>query len=204
MKARPSPEFNPALHYAFLSQVGFYGFIAVCTILLPGFLFSRDEGGLSNFGVHALTIVPFTLAFLVGSICLWLTARLLPAKTLHRQQLKLILTILSGLTVAVLLSTYPYQLNLWLNSIHAAFAAGLLAAEVVAGIWFHNELLHDRLNTVLLYAELLGFVLAALTLAGVIDILFASQILTGGTFGWLMVRTIGHVTSDQRIGSAKT
>jgi hypothetical protein len=37
--------------------------IGVCVAILPHFLFERNEGGISNYGIHASTAVFYTLAF---------------------------------------------------------------------------------------------------------------------------------------------
>ena len=43
-------------------EVLFLFFTAVSVALHPGFVLQRDEGGMSNYGLHVKTAVPYTLA----------------------------------------------------------------------------------------------------------------------------------------------
>ena len=48
-----------AAHIA-LGQISFGFFITVCVALHPGFVLKWNEGGVSNYGVHLKTALPYT------------------------------------------------------------------------------------------------------------------------------------------------
>ena len=48
-----------AAHIA-LGQISFGFFITVCVALPPGFVLKSNEGGVSNYGVHLKTALPYT------------------------------------------------------------------------------------------------------------------------------------------------
>ena len=50
-------------------EVAFVLFTGVCVALHPGFVLKRNEGGLSDYGVHIKTTVPYTLSLVLLSLC---------------------------------------------------------------------------------------------------------------------------------------
>jgi len=43
-----------------VSQCTFFAFLALCIVLMPGILFRRNEGGMSNYGIHTVTVIPYS------------------------------------------------------------------------------------------------------------------------------------------------
>jgi len=143
----------------------------LCTLLQPQFLFEHNEGGVSNFGIHALTVVPYSLAFGLSSLFLALAARALPSKTVRR-----LLYILGTLQIFVLASTYPYKLNRSLDNLHILAAIALFVAELAVGVWFAFFLRKNTANLALLGLQTLGFLLALLTLVGWLHVLMVRTV----------------------------
>lgn len=171
-----------ATRYIVWSQVGFYTFITICTIISPEFLFERNEGGMSNYGVHAKTVIPFTLAFLSSMVLVAMAAHVLS----RRIKLKVILYAFSILLLLVMLSTYPYKVNDFYRQLHIVTGILLVSFETVVSIWLATAI-RDHIATILLAFQVVGSVLALLTLVGVFHILFITQIITGVAFGALLV-----------------
>ena len=48
------------------SQLSLLGFMAVAVALHPGLVLKWNQAGLSNYGVHAKTAVPYSLALSLG------------------------------------------------------------------------------------------------------------------------------------------
>lgn len=168
------------------SQTVLLLFIAVCVIITPHFLFSRNEGGMSNYGVHASTVVFYTLAFTISSALLFLAARSLP-KTPDYRSLRRIFIITAYSLLLVLVTTYPYKHSNTYNNIHTAGNIWTFCFQMYAGIWLALFFQRDIISILLLLVQLLAFVLIVLTFVGAIHLLFVAQILTMLAYGLLLV-----------------
>lgn len=160
--------------------------IAVDVALLPRFAFEADEGGVSNYGVHRATVVAYSLAFGLSALfAAWAAA------SLHGPP-RLLLRAYAVLMVAVLLLTYWYQRSRALTDLHLGVAFALVALETVGALGLtvgpargrHSA----RVGAALLAVQLAGCTLAVLSSAGVLHLLFVSQVLIAGTFGLLLLR----------------
>src|SRR5437762_574500 len=97
---------NKASKYLLASQISLYGFLTICTLLMPQFLFERDQGGISNFGIHSLTVVPYSLGFGLCAIFILLAANSLPISIKSYSAVKRALFAVAGLCVLAVFSTY--------------------------------------------------------------------------------------------------
>jgi hypothetical protein len=169
-----------------LGQIGFAVFLAVCVALHPGLVLKANEGGMSNYGVHAKTVVPFTLALGLPSAFTYAAARRLHAASAEANRFRTLLHVYSGLLALTLLSTYPYTLDRALTDLHIAVGICLTVFESVASVWMYREL---RRYELVLAAQLVGLVLAGLTFIGALHLLFATEVLSGAAYAYLLVRT---------------
>lgn len=183
---------NRVVRLTLISQICLYGLFLLCVCLMPHFLFEKDEGGASNFGLYARTIIPYSLAFLLSAGFLFSAAQALPKHVPQQQALTRTMRCIAALLICVLLSTYPYKVNNLLDGIHVVAALALILSEFIAGIWF-VQLTKDAASLVLFSLQVLGILLSLLTTLGVLHILFLSQIVSGVAFGWLFVRTVSSV-----------
>jgi len=168
-----------------------FGFTLLCVLLMPHFLLERNEGGVSNYGLYAKTVVPYTLAFgLCGLLTLW-SARFMAKEN---RAFGMALAGLGILLIAALLSTYPYKVNDTFNTIHVDIGTALAFVELGLGIWFTLFLARDIKNILFLAIQIIGFVLGILTHFGVIHILFVTEMLTSVAFGIILVRTASQLT----------
>ena len=179
---------SKVVYYVKLSQLSFFWFLAICTVLMPRFLLERNEGGISNFGVHALTVVPFSLAFTVCAACLWQAAHLLATKTPLAKQFRTVLLGFSILLFLTLLSTYPYKINQSFDAIHIWMGIILFYAELGAAVWLTFKIVRNKSSYLLLFVGVIGFALATLTLIGWLHLLFISQMVTAAAFGLLLIK----------------
>lgn len=185
---------NKAVLYVLLGQVSLFGFLLVCLLLKPHFLFESNEGGISNYGLYARTIIPYTLAFGLGGLFTVRAALALPENTDHYQALKITLGVLGLLLIVAMFSTYPYKLNAVFNDTHKYTSVLLTFLEVALGVWFAVFLAPNAKNLMILSLQLLGFLTGLLTYFGAIHILFIAEMVTGLAFGALLVRTIAQLT----------
>jgi hypothetical protein len=162
----------------------------MCTVITPDFLFKPHEGGASNYGVHSTTVVPYTLAFVLCSAFIMRAAHLL-AHVARVKRFRYALYVLASLFLTVLVSTYPYKLNSFLDTVHIGIAIVLFYFETGMAIWIGLVLLKDVLSKTLLITEIIGFLTASFSLGGAVHILFVAQVITAVSFGALLVRA-GH------------
>ncbi|MGA3150323.1 MAG: hypothetical protein ABSD10_01725 [Candidatus Saccharimonadales bacterium] len=179
---------NKVVRYLVLSQLSLFIFLGTCIALLPRFLFERNEGGVSNYGVHAATIVPYSLAFLLCGVFILQAARYIPRTTQSLNCLRYALYALAGLLFLVLATTYPYKINSTLRIIHIISGVMIFCFEMVMAVWLVMVLVKDRVNISLLAAQLVGFFIAFFTLIGAAHLLFVAQSITGMAFGALLIR----------------
>jgi len=185
---------HAAVRYVWLSQLSLWACLTVCTILMPHFLFERNEGGVSNYGVHALTVVPYSLAFGLGGTFLLMAAYHLPTlREIPRHRLQFVLAMLGCLLLLVLLTTYPYKVNKFYNQLHIYTSTALFVVELLTAIWMALRLAPDRIKLSLFTMQVFGSALSLLTLVGVLHVLFISQFIVGVSFGALLVRTMSQV-----------
>jgi hypothetical protein len=169
--------------------IGIGSFLAglgACVAIRPRDVLSRDEGGISNYGVHAGTAAPYTAAFLLGAAGLWVAGARAGRVRVGRRAS----TALRGvavLLVVVLATTYPYQHGHALRDLHVAAGAlavvGVTAASAGAAVAVRRPP-----GWCALAVELAGALLGLTTLLGATHLLFASQALValgGGALGVL-------------------
>jgi hypothetical protein len=177
-------------------QVSLFLFLFICFLLIPHFLLEANEGGVSNYGTYAKTVVPYTLAFALCGLLTIRAAVRLPRHVIHRRYLMKALMLLGVLYFAVLLSTYLYKLNHNLNNLHVLAGTMLAIYSMILSGWFVLVLAPSGKHRIIFLLQSLGFVITILTYFGYIDILFIAELLTSGAFGVLLVETIGQVTTD--------
>jgi len=57
-----------------VGQWGFAGGVAIAVALHPGFVLKANEGGISDYGVHLRTAVPYDLALVCAALGAYLAA----------------------------------------------------------------------------------------------------------------------------------
>jgi hypothetical protein len=180
---------SPLVRSIIESQIALFFFLAVSIVIEPNYLLSRDEGGLSNFGVHGTTVVPYTLAFLLCAMLVARSASLVDVVDRMTRQFKTMLVTLSWLLLLVLASTYGYKTSQLLHNAHIAVGVVMLCFESAASIWIVVALAREPWSLLALGVQLIGFILAALTFFGQLHLLFVAQLLTSLAFGALLIRS---------------
>jgi hypothetical protein len=170
-----------------MSQAAFFGLLFVCICLHPGYLFSRNEGGISNFGVHAATVAPFTGAFVAAACFLAAASRVAPREVPGARRLATVLAVFAGILVCVLATTYPYQHGLALRDLHFFTGAAAICFEVAVAGWLLATFDRGARELTAAAAALAGFALALLTVVGLVHALFVAQLVTSVAFGVLLV-----------------
>jgi hypothetical protein len=170
------------------SQLSLLVMIILCVLLSPRFLFSHNEGGISNYGVNSRTVVPYSLAFGLSAGLLYLAAYELPKKMGERSR-RAIYTTSATLLLAVLLTTYGYKTSALRDHLHTTATIVAFIFQMGAGIWIARSLRPGTLSSVLLVIQATTFLIVLLTFFGLLHFLFIAEVLTIFSYGSLLVRS---------------
>jgi hypothetical protein len=160
--------------------------VALCVVLRPGFVLKVNEGGVSNYGVHVKTAVPYYLALTVAAVGAYLAATRARDSMELPQRLRALLLCYATLIVLTLASTFAYTLDKPQRDLHVGVGIVLTVFEILASLWMYRE---RRGDLGLVLVQLAGVVVAALTIVGLVHLLFVSEIVTGASFAVLLFRT---------------
>jgi len=157
---------------------------------MPRFLFSTNMGGVSNYGVHLTTVVPYTIGVVGEVACLLRVHALLRPGTQARvRAVRTVLLVTCGAIAVNLLTTYPYKSSdLW-AAVHSWSGITLAIVELVGAAVLARGTT-DRTARAAFVLVCLGFLLLFLTYIGVLFILFVAEALTAAAFGLLLVRIV--------------
>lgn len=165
-------------------QASLCGFLVLCYALIPRYMLT--EGGVSNYGTRALTIVPYTLAFSLSALLTAYAAQQLPHLLGSIGTLRLGLNILAVLLALILISTYPYHIDHFWALVHARVFMLLVGFELLLSVFLVAKIRHSGIMYLLLTTQFLGAILLAMNLGG-IHILFIAQQIVGVSFGILLI-----------------
>lgn len=175
-----------AATYVAWGQWGFAAGVAIAVALHPGFVLKANEGGISDYGVHLKTAVPYDLALAGAALGAYLAATSARDSVALRQGLRAVLLTYATLVSLTLASTFGYTLDRPQRDLHVGVGSLLTVFEVLASLWMYKE---RRGDFALMLIQLTGFILGALTLIGLIHLLFVSEMVSGVSFALMLYRT---------------
>ncbi len=178
-----------AVTYIVCGELAFLFFTGVSVALHPGFVLKWNEGGMSDYGLHLKTAVPYTLALALLVLFSRRAALLYADGDRRSRRLSLLLQLYCTILLSVLLSSYVYSLNVVLKYVHYVLGTSLIVLVTVASVWLFELWPRSTWNQLLLFVQLSGDVLALLTGLGVVHFLFAAEILANVGFEALLIRT---------------
>lgn len=182
---------NLSANYIKFGQIGLGLSLLICLIIIPKYFFSLDQGGVSNYGTDDRTRILFTIGFGIASLSAFLSALYLPARLPKKSTMKSMLLILSALYLAVLLTTFPYKINDFYRGLHEKSAIMLFVFMVIFALWIRFATRLQNLATKKWFLVFgLGILLSALTLFGVIHLLFTAQIVSGTAFAMIVISVV--------------
>lgn len=177
-----------------IGQVTFALMIGLCVALHPGFVLKADEGGMSNYGVHVKTVVPYSVALLVPVLLTFDVSRRAVVGSGASRRMVSLLRLYSAVLLLTLVTTFPYTLNVGLKDLHVAVGVAITVYESLASLWIY---LTTRALGPVLAVQYGGLVLAALTFFGVLHVLFLSQLVTGVAFAVLLVSGTRRILGER-------
>lgn len=198
MSDAESPK-SRALTYIVCGQVLFVLFVAVCVALHPGIVLKWNEGGVSNYGIHIKTAVPYTLALSLLALYSRRAAVLYSTTDPFARRLRRMLTAYSVIVMVMLFSTYVYSLNHVLRDIHIGLGTVLITFESFASMWMFSLFRKLRWDGVFLATQIGGALLALITIVGVLHFLFLAEELANTGFACLLIHTAQKVAFEDRL-----
>ena len=167
-------------------QLCFLAMMVCCLAIEPSALALKR--GLSYYGTHVETVVPYALGF---ALCVGLTAlgiaRIGNGSTSLRR-LRLALGAIAALLAAIPLT--PYSVDLVFDWLHIGFTAALFAFALIVGWWVAVRLREDSFVRGLVAAETAGGVLVLVAQVGLLDFMIPVEVCFQLAFALLVVRAL--------------
>jgi len=136
-------------HYIFGGMVSFFLLIMVCVIIRPAGLIVNS--GISYYGNHQETLLPFALAFLVNSSLLWWASSFIGRKSKVDTYLGYILKISAILMIGIFLT--PHNSNIF-DGIHKTFGTTMFSLQIIMAITIVTYVYRDWVNFLLIMTAL--------------------------------------------------
>lgn len=180
--------------YLILSQVSLFGLMLLCSLIMPSVFITN--GGVTNFGNHLSTVVPYTLSFTLSILFMCLViAKLLKMGPTCRT-IGYALLVLCLLEFLVLMSTFPRNIAQIYSDIHNDISIILFAYELLLSGWF---VFNNRQYSAVLFIliQTIGSVLGIVTILGPIHFLFIAQMIGAGGFGLIITITLPDILAKK-------
>ncbi len=181
-------------HYLWLSQVNLFGWLLLCSFIASSVVF--NNGGVSNYGNHYGTVVPYTIAFLANIIYIYLAAESLMLMGRQFKYLARYLSILSAITLVVFVSTFPRRFGVIFSDIHDNISIALLSYELLLAIWL---LIKRPVIDTFVYILIMvaGSTVALLSAVHTVHFMFIGQMVGALGFALLLVLIFPKVISAE-------
>jgi hypothetical protein len=171
------------------AEVAFLVFTGVCVALHPGFVLKGNEGGLSDYGVHLKTALPYTLSLVLLVAYNLRAASLVTDEDERSRRLRFLIRSYCGVLVLVLFSTYVYTLNATLKNVHFAIGTLLIIVVTAGSLWLYRLWPASPFVRLFLLIQLTGDVLNLMTAFGGLHVLFAAEMLSNVGFAAILIRS---------------
>ncbi len=180
---------SKAVQNLIYAQLSFFGGLAIAVLLTTaGF---TDNHGLSFYGVHYPTVVPFGLGLLLCNLFLLRAASELPVKQHPFEMLQPFLRILAALLLVILLT--PDTFGKVFYFIHVAAATLLFILELAVAIWMAWRWNGDKLTWGLLVIQSAAGIVAMLSMFHATHYLSHSSLVFQLVFGILLIWSISQL-----------
>ena len=184
-------------HYLWLSQILLFSLLIVCCLIIPSVVIRN--GGVSNFGNHLSTIVPYILGFSLSIIFLCIAAYTLLKLNNNLWRMACLLLILGLLNLLVLLSTFPRHSSWTYSDIHDDIGIVLYAYEFLVSVWIVLKIKTSK-SLLFILIEAIGSIIGLLSILKIVHFLFIGQFVGALGFGLLLV-TIFPVIIETRLAA---
>ena len=183
---------NDIIRNLVYAQISFFGCLAIAVALTTtGF---TNNQGLSFYGAHYPTILPFGLGFVLCDFFLLRAANELPAQQRPFDKLQLLLRIIAALMLAVLLT--PDTFGWIFYTAHVLASALLFLLEIGIATWLAWRWNSSTLMWVLLGGQTVAGIVALLSELQFMHYLSQGSLAFQLLFGVLLVWSISQLISQ--------
>lgn len=166
------------------SQLLLYGTLVVCIILAPASL--ADNSGISYFGHHHITVIPFMAGFLASDYFMLEAAKLIKAARPLLPLYQGLMTIVFGM-VGIIVA--PAVGNGWLDILHRLFGSIIFMTQLILAGWMVMIVRRDWQNLSIYGLQWLGGIVALIYLQPPQGFSIQGQILFQAAFTAILFRT---------------
>ncbi len=171
-----------------LAQVSFFCCLSVAVVMTTaGF---QHNHGLSFYGEHWSTAVPYGAGFMACDYFLLLAANALPKDDRRCRRLALLLDLLTVSLLIVLLT--PDTVNSFFNWSHSMASAVLFLYELGFAVWLARRCYSDALLWALIALQLIAAVMAMLSNFHVVPYLSEGTLIFQLVFSVVLVRAVSR------------
>lgn len=167
--------------YLVYSQIVIYATFLICIALMPSSLAANS--GLSYFGVHRLTIVPFGFGMLLGSYFIMRASHYLASTA---KWLNLALRGIALLIVGIIVT--PYTFDGWFDVAHRTFGISLFSLQLLLALWLVMFNKRSWMNYGLLALQIAGGLVSLVYLNPTHGYLIQGQLLFQMAFSAILLR----------------
>jgi hypothetical protein len=185
-------------------EIAFLLFTAVSVALHPGFVLKRNEGGMSNYGLHIKTALFYTLALGLLALYSHRAALLYGDGDTRSRRLRFLLLTYSSVVFVVLLSTYVYSLNAVLTDVHFTLGTALIVTVGVGSLWMYRQWPPSTVVRLLLLVQLAGDLLALMSAVGALRVLFLAEMLSNIGFAAILIRSCRRLALEDHSTASPT
>ncbi len=181
--------------YLIYAQTSFFLCLLISiSITSKGF---SDNRGLSYYGEHLDTIVPFALGFILCDFFILKAAKLLTEVAKHLAVLTLPLQVFCILLISIVLT--PDNLNGLFNVLHIVASSALFLFELIFSIWLTVKWYNSLISWILLIAQFLAGVMAGLSELHFSQYLSTSSLIYQLLFSTLLIWVIANITRQAEV-----
>ncbi len=175
--------------------------VTLSVAIHPSFVLAANEGGVSDYGVHAATFAPMTVGFVLAAVLYWHGATLVRASPPPPKLLPLLMRGYATLLVFTLITSFTYTLTPALKIAHFVVGGTTMTLQVLASPWLYRP---QPRSTLALVGQLSALTMAIGTLAHLWHLLFCSQIVSAVAFATLIAdATAGSAAQRARAAPTK-
>lgn len=178
--------------YLLFAQASFFLCLLISIfITTKGF---SDNRGLSYYGEHLDTLIPFALGFCLCDFFLLKVARLLPELNKQLAVFTVPLQVLSILLISIVLT--PDNLNSLFNVLHIIASSALFLFELLFSIWLIIRWHKSATSWLLLIAQFTAGIIAAMSEFQVTHFLSESSLFYQLFFSSLLIWVMFNITNS--------
>ncbi|HET9850583.1 MAG TPA: hypothetical protein VFP35_03105 [Candidatus Saccharimonadales bacterium] len=175
----------------FISQAVLYGSFLLCVLIAPASLAANN--GLSYFGVHPLTAIPFGAGLIISAYLIFSALGRWQAN-LHKP-VRRALQVVALLMIGVVLT--PYSISSWFDYLHTAIGTCLFVIQLIVAFWIIKKGGWHWRDVLLLAIQVAGGVIALIYLKLDQGFLLQGQVIFQLAFSGILLNNLEVLKTER-------